>query len=419
MANFYLILRSNLTGMGGAHMYVRNKAIYKMSKGFFVCIISSTKGNIVIHDLQKYQEFILPELALSPRSFGTRARNSILSKALDFVGLKNKEDNLFIESNDTVMALWGELLAEKTNGKHFCFILNENFSPEEKWHYNFWMFKLKRGELAGIQKGILAKLFNNSSVDVLSEQCYLPAFCSNVVDDCTNPFVDKIDKKCKSVGSIGRLNKYYVPYLCKELQILARNHSDVEWQFVFIGGSPDTNDKQFVEEEFKDMINVHVLVTGYMFPIPRRLVESIDIFASCAGSVRATYAEKAKTVSIDGDTGLAIGIMGYDTMHTLRSGKEDHPYPINVALEKALFEDIEIIYDDSKRISMDVFEKEHDTLMEKADKEKEYYPIDKDKYSKREIFFRIANILLGEKIVSDKIFPYLKSRKSKPNSRKA
>lgn len=407
----YIIFRAYLTGMGGAQMYVRNKAIYEEKQGYEVYVCSANKGKIVIEDLKKYHNCIIEELKLSPCTYSKKERKSIIEKIIKLIRYEEK-DEVIIESNDVILSLWGELLAQRIQGKNFAFILNEEYSDYEKHFWSFFAFKHNRKELAGINENSLCRLFEGNKLVKENERYYLSAVCANVVDDCEHPIVEEINHKHINIGSIGRLNKEYVPTLCSELVRFAQKHPDQKIDVLFIGDSSEKDMTQEIARIFRTCENLSFLVTGYMYPIPRKLFPKINVFVSAAGSTRPSYNEKRPTISIDVSTHLSIGIIGYNTMNTLYAREDDEPTDISDALEVVLFGK-GITYKYTEDLKVDVSSlSDHDRFIDNSEKSKEYFEIGSIEMSWQEYILRVLNAILGSRLVCEAIFPFLRSKKN-------
>lgn len=403
MMNKYLIFRAQITGMGGGQMYVRNKAIYAERKGYKAYIISSASGEIIIYDLKKYANMILEPLKISPQSYTRKQREMYIEKILHLIEYSTS-DRLVIESNDVIMSLWGELIAKKTSGKHLAFILNEEYSKENKHYIKYFEFKHARKELAGITDHSLEKLFEGYKQLAENEKYHLSAMCTNVVDDCENPIIDKISKEKIVIGSIGRLNKKYVPSLCDELCEFVNNHHEIEFQIIFIGDSPNDKDIRLVESKLENCKNVEFLITGYMFPIPKSLFPMINVFISSAGSARVSYRQQRPTISIDAETYKAIGIVGYNTENKLYSTENDQPCDIHIALEKVLYEKVVPKYEENAAPTLDTLE-EHDKFLSLSSNDADYFDVNTIPLSKYEVILKICVLLFGADFTSKVIFP--------------
>lgn len=389
--------------MGGAQMYVRNKCIFELKKASKVYVISATPGEIVIEDLKQYKSFIKPIFNLSPFSVSKRKRANILSRLLQEIHYC-ESDTIQIESNDTIISLWGELIANITNGKHFVFLLNEGFSNEERSYCDFFDFKHKRRELAGIQPLTIKELFVGYK-EVQEGQCYkLLPNCTNVVDDCYHPIVETIDDKKVNICSIGRLNKPYVKDMCIQIHKYCSSHPEKKYRVILLGDSPDKRDRKMAEDILKKSPNIELIITGYIFPIPRQLFAKIEVFVSCAGSVWPSYYEKRPTISIDHKTNMALGIVGYNTMSSLFARGDDKPYPIYDALCAVLEEGVKPIFEENKKYNEDALIK-NEAFVLNSDASKIYYNFDNHKRTRRERIVFSLNCILGMKVTSRFLYP--------------
>ena len=60
--------------------------------------------------------------------------------------------------------------------------------------------------------------------------------------------------------------------------------------------------------------NIHLLITGYLYPVPASLLRNIDVFASAAGSSTVSYRYHRPTIRVHPLTGEPCGILGLDDM---------------------------------------------------------------------------------------------------------
>lgn len=393
--------------MGGAQMYVRNKVDFETQKGYSVYVFSCVKKKVVIYDLKKYSDFVFCELKLSPGSYTKKQRKRIVDKILNKINYQ-LDDVVFVESNDIVMSLWGEIIAQITKGKHLVYLLNENFSKNEKYYKQFFSFKLKRREIAGIHKTSLLKLFGGDN-HILEEQLYwLPAMCMNVVDHCDNPVLKELDDDSIKICSIGRLNKPYVIEMCKELRQFALLYKSKNIQVILLGDSPNIIDKIKIKN-ILNLSNIKILITGYIFPIPKKLFPKIDVFASCSGSAIVSYGEKRPTILIDPQKAKVVGIPGYDIKHILDATETIGLYPLSAALQKVLDDKVKIEYEDLKPLeSVEHFLQIHDNFVANSTIKKQYFDVLRQKNSKQEDIFKFFNVIFGKTITSCFLYPIFK-----------
>lgn len=126
----YVLLTFNYSVMGGAQLYVRDKQEYMKSAGWNVYMFgdgyADKPEDVLIDDLKEYYKGLNPCFSYYPHVLQKKDVEKIVTWMLESINYK-PGDQVLIESNNTRAACWGELLAQRTNGKNFCYILAENF----------------------------------------------------------------------------------------------------------------------------------------------------------------------------------------------------------------------------------------------------------------------------------------------------
>ena len=392
-----------LTGMGGGQMYIRNKMIYMQKKGWDVCPFGCLRGPMIIEELKKFEDCTYDELTCSPfvysRDFISKTMKKILSRA----DIK-KNDEVVVESGTAHMAYWAELLAEYTQGEHVCYLLDErNDLVVNEKYLDFFSFKLSRGELAGINKKSLKYLFRN--MDMGSDDCYptLPAMCQNVVQDVDIPRNIAFDESDITIGSIGRLEKSFVPYMIGEILKFALEYPDKKILLILIGGTNDEDRLSFIKKEAEKTNNLKLIITGYLLPIPLSIFNKIDLFISSAGSAGVSYRQQVPTISMDAADGKPIGVLGYTTQKTLYRENEEI-IELSEWLKKIF---IDGFLNELEFTPMPISEnlmEQHTELWDKSSSKKEYYDIENMKpYDKDFIKYLIIAVLGDENFLKLKI----------------
>lgn len=306
--NKYIFITLSITNVGGAEQYIYNKTRFLKDKGYRVFVFSSLNRPILIRGLSEYRKYIIPALMYSPSFYSKKNIEMVISEITNLIDIK-ENDKLFIESHNICQGLWGELLAQKINGKNVIFNLQEKhmYSRSEK---DYLWFKLKRKELLGITKDSVSQMFKK---DIPCRKWMkFSASCNNVVEDVEDVFSSKLDKKAKyTFGSIGRLEKEFVPHLVDTLIAYCTLHSDENYNLVFIGGSSEVGIEDAIRKKIKVVDNINLIITGFLYPIPRTLINNVDLFISTAGSATVSYKEKAKTIKVHPITAEPTQIMGY------------------------------------------------------------------------------------------------------------
>ncbi|MBE6283181.1 MAG: glycosyltransferase family 4 protein [Mediterranea massiliensis] len=392
--NIYIILNHGLVDVGGGQLYVSSKKRYMEELGYRVLIFSFAKGEIVIPNLKVYKKDIIPELQIYPMYFRTKAQQKIVS--LMSKGI-SPNDNVFIESNSVTLSLWGELLAKRLNAKHIIYNLNENIHVTSSL-FNFFSFKLNRKEIAGISTHSIPNFFKDYIDGISGEETCLKAHhdYQQVADIDYDIPKELYDKSRINVCICGRLVKAFVSKAVEKFAEYALNHSEMEYNLVIIGDDEyHTNFKTRFKCQFEKIKNVNCFMVGFMYPIPRKLLRIMNYGISSAGAVTVLSREGIKTLSIDCNDLLPIGIRGITTVNNLYRETEtayDYKYWFDKLFLTKEFENIQIelpplVKDNYKKLS------EHTDFLVRSASVKEYFT----DFGKVSIYKKIVVALFGFK----------------------
>lgn len=321
MQKKYVILTNTIFSIGGSQLYTRNKVVYLQEKGWDVYVFSSSKGIIMIDELKKYELNVLPELNYCPHLFTKATRDRVINTIKDVIGSFYNED-FIIETHTIKISLWGEILAQTYNSKHFIYLLCETFGNQPKYILDFMNYKHIRKELAGISEKSLDILFKEYKKIEKNQKFNLKAVCTNSVDDVENSLISNIEKYDINIGSIGRLNKPFVIKMIDEVVQFCNNNPKKEIQLILVGGSTDGIAEKEIQKKTENVSNLNLIITGRIFPIPRKLFKIVDIFISVAGAAYVSANEGVLTLTLDVINFKPIGLLGYETQDTLYSNNE-------------------------------------------------------------------------------------------------
>ncbi|NLJ77124.1 MAG: glycosyltransferase family 4 protein [Peptococcaceae bacterium] len=305
----YIIITYDITNMGGGQQYCRNKAEALKKKGYDVFIFSAVVGVVFIHELRQHEYGVIRELRYPAYCFTKGRVNDVLDHILQLVGVVDQ--STIIESTSIAAAQWGELLARQIGCKHFLFNLQEvhSYSPTV---ISFLKFKLDRYELAGISSRSVKLMFKGFYDIQNSELYHFRAFCTNVISDTGSSIVDTLPIATYNIGSLGRLEKKFVYPTLLQLRGFIRSNPDKTFNILMIGGGANKIVKK-IEHLFVNVENARLLITGYIYPVPRTLIGKMDVFFASAGSARVTMQEGIPTIAMGADTEKPIGILNYTT----------------------------------------------------------------------------------------------------------
>ena len=339
MKKRYVIMAASLSNMGGAQMYIRNKMLYLRSHGWDVTITAAITYNIVIPELREFKN-VIPELQYFKYYYRKGIQKRITEELCRIVADK-EYDEIVIESTTITQSSWAESVAKKTGARHIIYLLQEQNVLKNKGLQCFFQFKHSRHELVGIAEQSLTDMFK-SFYSLRPEESYcLPAYCNNVVEDIDFPFLESIDR-CRYdyvIGAFSRLDKPYVLFAVDDICQYAASNHDKSFLFIWIGDAPaGSSVPDQVKQKVAKQSNIELLLTGYLMPVPKRLLEMCDVVISSSGSAWVGKRSGVPTIPYDGNDYQPIGVLGRTTTHALFRGYDEPPQNLCNLLDQILFE---------------------------------------------------------------------------------
>ena len=332
----YIFFTRRIINIGGAEQYLYNKKNFLESQGWRVLIFSGQHGSILINDLKIFERYIYTELYCSPSCFTRRTVEKVVNRIVSDIGDCNDEECV-LESVYLPSCLWAEMVASRIKARHLAFPLQEEHKYDDGAKKYLW-FKYNRHELAGIVKDSVRQMLGDDSVE-LRDDVKISAVCNNVFDDCDDPYTKLLDEKADyTLGSIGRLVKPCVPAIVEGFCSYARNRPEKRFNVVMIGDSIERGRKEVIRKKLSSVSNIHTVMTGDVYPIPRSFASKIDVFVSTAGAATATYKEKIPTVKVNPLNGEPLGVTGLDYMPKEKNMYASSPdLSIEKCIDNAIF----------------------------------------------------------------------------------
>ncbi len=304
MNNYVMMFRTTDIIAGGP-IYNCNKKKYLEQNGWVVNVIPTWGGHVLLEPLREYEGISFPYVTSPPFIFSEKELHEKLELLASYV---SGGDKIVIETGTDYTALWGELLAEYIGAKHFIMFLDETNKNVNKISAPFYKFKYGRGELASISLYSLKAIFSQFFDLEEAESHVLSAACTNIVADIENPFEVKIPKGDFLIGSIGRLDKGFVPNIINGICEFARSVPNKKVAVCLIGGA-DSKTEMNIRTKLEKERNIFYYITGYIWPIPKRLFENFDLFISGAGSARVSANMGIPTIRMDVITYEPLGFL--------------------------------------------------------------------------------------------------------------
>ncbi len=383
----YVFFTSQICRIGGVEQYLHNKVKYLESQGWRVLVFSARHGQIMIHDLEKYEPLIIPTLEHCPECFTKRDVEKVLNKISSEIG-DCHGDNCIIESHSATRAVWAELVAQRLNCRHLSFILQESHKYDSGMQA-FLRFKYDRHELAGIANASVGLMLGDATIEA-RQDTRISAFCNDVIEDCEDTLSESLNGNADyTFASIGRLEKPCVLPIVRGFHAFFQSHPTQIFNLVMIGGSP-VNEKEKEDQIrgiLKDCSNVKLIMAGYVYPIPCTFVNRVDVFVSTAGAAVATYRVGRPTVRVHPITGAPSGIIGLDFQIKKKSLYESTPgMSIESCIDRAINCAASIVYEYSGQTESEYQERMH----KEFERQLSFVRIaDSNQYYDRELLMRL------------------------------
>lgn len=333
----YIILTFTMEGVSGAPSYVNNKVKWLNGRGIGTVAFDhygslNLNGKIVLENLLPYKQNRMLELFFPPSYFTRRQRTRIIDRLCNAIGEAN---DYVVESNSTRLALWGELLAKQLNAKHIILQVSEHLCIRSEEEFHFLEFKLNRRELFTIKPKIMQNLFEGYK-DISDEDANNLFFSASMgvkAEDVPLPELDGLPEAEYKILSFGRYKPYF-DNMIKGIVEFSRKHEDKRVNFLIMG------DVSLPSKSSKILESVENLFVKYIpskRPVPKAVFNYSDMVIATAGCANISYRQGTKTVSMDVETNLPLGVMGYTTLDSVCSTDSNQPrYDLCELLEAIL-----------------------------------------------------------------------------------
>lgn len=378
MKNYILIFGITDIVAGGP-IYDCNKKKYMEEHGWRVIVVPVSPGKVLLTPLREYEGISFPFITLPPSLFTTKQREEKIELLATYVDV-NESDRTIIETGTDYTALWGELLAKRLNAKHFVMFLDETNNRVNTNTFEFYRFKYERNELASISLNSLNAIFSPYFKLPFAEQHVLSAWCSNSIGGENIDIEKEIPDGDYIIGSIGRLEKGFVPNIITGICEFAKRVPNKKVVVCFIGGTNKKTEER-IRSLFKQKENISLYITGYLWPIPQNIFSKFDLFISGAGSARVSAEMGIPTVKMDAITYEPLGFVEDLKSESMKQQKLENGTVENYIWKALIEKDTPLIkgrttIDEKWNVISRDFDK-HMDFIESSIKEKEYYQTDK------------------------------------------
>ena len=339
MSRNYIFVIHSMSGIGGGQRYALSKARFLKENGWRVSICHVKDGDVLL-DVAGIRLVDMPELRAHPRCIGRRRADKLFQAVLpDW----QEGDEVYVESAAPYLGAWGEVIAERFNGIHLCYVLEETPRPED---IAFLRFKDGRHELAFISESIAVSTLGLDS-SCRCDDKVLVAYNPSPIDDV--PFETQSFNSDYVIGCISRLEKPFISHMMCGLADFCKNNPQLSISIVFIGDSAKPGYRERIESIAEDVTNLRVFVLGFLSPIPLALVESFDLCIAKAGAASSTSRIGIPTIRYSLDKDVLLGFDSWlnlganDTPSNVMLGADDLPGLLSMVLLKGRLDEVKRI----------------------------------------------------------------------------
>lgn len=385
----YIFVTENIKGVGGVQCYVAAKSRYLEEKGWTVKVISFVAPGVkkcMISSLDKYLNDGVFEICQPPSLYPKWFQRRVQKKLLKIVGLVSSQDEIILESHNAATSQWGELLSANIGARHYVYCMNEHYRGPGK-HYeekmDFYLFKNERREIIASKKAVTRLLEGYCEVKE-GQYPEQPVIDEAPIQDVESPLVDSLQKMDWNICYLGRGNKPYVKNIITGIGFFSGLHSDKKIQLIVVGDI-DMH-RKLINDVLNEHPNLRITEMGFLFPLPRKLYDKIDVVIAGAGSARHSAEVGALVIIADTETKMANGLLGYETMNATYKGDDSIVSSFEDALERILVKRIQDQLPNRypKRAGVEECIKQNFELFAKSERKKEYYPEKKMMEGKRD-----------------------------------
>lgn len=395
MNRIYVFFTWFIYGIGGTQLYLGHKVKYLRKEGWKVYIVSGDLFPAAHVDGLLDNLLCEPAILFPEYYFFSKQRHSIINRILSF--LPKEYSECIIESHCPKISTWAESVAQLLLAKHI--IYNNDEEPHcQKYLREFFQFKLKRKEIAGISYNC-SKFFINQFSESLAYNPELIAWgAHDCIRDVTDPYSSQLIEGKYTIALFGRLHKTYIKKSASEICKFVKDKKE-RFNIIYIGGEEHKQAplRHKLEKSYRHLNNVNLIFTGSIYPVPRTLIRKANVCISGSGSAVAMTQEGIPTICVDPRDCKSSGVLGVSTMNWLYSIDSGTPkYLISQLLED--------IYANPqgftpKKLELKENFEDHFMFIHKSSAEKKYNVDFVEKYSTKFLFQKLVFFITPASIV--------------------
>lgn len=296
---------NNISGIGGAELYILRKAKYLINQGYDVIIISGIVEPILISEFKNLNAFEFNQILFPTNILKRGDVEKTLVLINELAQIKN-DDKLLVESHQTAPALWAEAFALNNNCSNLVYPLVE-ISLKRKIYKQFFFDKLNNNLLLGCNKSYIKNVFN---VDKPNNYINIPFSADEIETTSCN-----IEKQY-DIGllTLSRVNKNYIIESIRQINRVALANQNLVFNYdIYLDKRKGRNYKKIIREIGKiDADNLLINTRGPVNPLNTSVFSNQDIFIGMGTSLLNACSMGLPSLVIDYRNNNCYGFFGLD-----------------------------------------------------------------------------------------------------------
>ena len=337
MFDYYIFITPNLSHIGGAELYMKNKAQYLKDLGIKVLFITGDCKEIKIKELFGFEILEVPQIIFPIYYYN---KKNILNHIIKWLKERVAVGKAVIESHNLYACTWGEMVAKELKAENIVYFLaEENIYNCDETFSEFIQYKADIGRFFGITEMSNKVIFgeNFKKLSLKNNFFNIPVKIEDYID--FKPAEKKKNLICKNIEvsdfniiTITRLEKNYLSFFldeivkCKELQ-----KYNIK---VFVIG--DSNNKNLISKFRLTYENctssVKIFFLGYIYPLTKEIFEQCNIYIGMGTTIINAASMGCASIIVDPRNNKSAGIFGIDN--------NNFAFSKNYTKEKNITEDI-------------------------------------------------------------------------------
>lgn len=331
----YILVVNNISGVGGAQLYILRKAKFLEKKGYRIFIISGNANNIKFKEFYNYKFLEIPEMNFSPNRLSRNQRKKVMDTFLNFIDYKGS-DTIFIESHQIYPSFWGEIFSERIKCTNLVYCIAPMII-KNKLLNGFFNKKLIFNELLGCNESYIADTFgygyNNNFFNI--------PFDKNEIK------VEHINDKTKGydlkILTISRVEKTYIKQSILDLIEFCKKNPSKKIKYDLVVSKNEGKDFIKLTKIITNanLENLDLNISGPLLKLTTSIFENHDIFLGMGTSVLNAVSMNVPALVVDYRNNKYYGFFGVDH-YEFGSAKKKADKNLDYFLYRLLNKEIDI-----------------------------------------------------------------------------